>query len=291
MITAKNIWVAGGDRRQGYLAGLLARDGHRVSLYALEQGADLAPDCTQCASPHGIDRAEVVIFPLPLCSGPDTLNAPLSHRTHPLRPLLEQLGPRQQIFAGMVGPAWAEAFEQQGLTVHDYFAREELTVANAVATAEGAVQLAMEELPVTVQDLEVLVLGYGRVGKLTAQRFAALGARVSVAARSVEQLAWAQAAGLHALPLHAVDTLLGGCELIVNTVPAQVLTAPHLAAVRHDALIMDLASKPGGVDMDCALRLGLRVLPAPGLPGRVAPASAAGYIRDTIYNILRQGGK
>ena len=55
-------------------------------------------------------------------------------------------------------------------------------IANAVPTAEGAVQLAMEELPITLHGARVLVVGFGRVGKLTAHRFRALGARVSVAA-------------------------------------------------------------------------------------------------------------
>lgn len=41
-------------------------------------------------------------------------------------------------------------------------------VANAVPTAEGAVQVAMEELPFTLHSARVLILGFGRVGKLTA---------------------------------------------------------------------------------------------------------------------------
>lgn len=291
MSTGKIFWVVGGDLRQAYLAGLLARDGHRVFTYGLEQGSHLTQGCTVCACPHGIERANCVVFPLPLCSGPDTLYSPLSHEGHALSSLVALLQPHQHIFAGLVSREWQDTFALCGLDVQDYFAREELTIANAVATAEGAVQLAMEELPVTVQDLEVLVLGYGRVGRLTAQRFAALGAQVSVAARSCQQRAWAQANGLFVLPLTAMDTVLGGCDLIINTIPAPILTEEHLTAVKSDALILDLASKPGGVDWDCAAELGLRAIHALALPGKVAPASAGGYIRDTIYNILRQRGK
>ena len=60
------------------------------------------------------------------------------------------------------------AGEQRGLRVFDYYAREECMVANAVPTAEGAVQVAMEELPFTLHSARVLILGFGRVGKLTA---------------------------------------------------------------------------------------------------------------------------
>ena len=291
MITEKTFWIVGGDQRQAYLAQSLARDGHRVFTYGLEQASHLTPGCTICTCPHGIEHAHCVVFPLPLCSGPDTLNAPLSHEGHALSSLVALLHPHQQVFAGRISRDWEDTFALCGLEVCDYFAREELTVANAVATAEGAVQLAMEELPITIQGLELLVLGYGRVGKLTAQRFAALGAQVSVAARSCQQRAWAQANGHFTLPLDAINTVLGGCELIINTIPAPVLTHDCLTMLRPDALILDLASLPGGVDWDCAARLGLRAIHALALPGKVAPASAGGYIRDTIYNILRQRGK
>lgn len=50
-------------------------------------------------------------------------------------------------------------------------------VANAVPTGEGAVQVAMEELPFTLHSARVLILGFGRVGKLTAHRMGALGPR------------------------------------------------------------------------------------------------------------------
>ena len=45
------------------------------------------------------------------------------------------LRPGQVICAGMVGPQTAALAADRGLTLHDYFAREELAVANAVPTA------------------------------------------------------------------------------------------------------------------------------------------------------------
>ena len=41
-----------------------------------------------------------------------------------------------------------------------------------------------------------------------------------------------------------------------------------------------------GTMTQAAEELGLRVLQAPGLPGRTAPVSAAAAIRDAIYHIL-----
>lgn len=283
-------WVVGGDMRQVHLAQLLAQDGHTVHTYALDQGGHAAPDAQHHSTCDGISRADCVILPLPVCSVPGTLSTPLSEQEHALSPVLDLLSPAQTVCGGRFDSDALNMLAERGLTAHDYFEREELTIANAVPTAEGAIQLAMEELPITIHNARVLVIGYGRVGKLTAQRFAALGAKVSVAARSYEQLAWAQTLGLGAEQIAHLPELLCGYDLVINTVPARVLDRNCLAAVRNDALIIDLASKPGGVDMDAAAQLGRRVIWALSLPGKVAPVTAGACIRDTVYNILHQTG-
>ena len=160
--------------------------------------------------------------------------------------------------------------------------------AAALPTAEGAVQLALEELPTTLQGAQVLILGFGRVGRLTAHRMAALGARVTVAAREYGDLAWAAAYGCQTVALEDLGLELGAFALIVNTIPAPVLDEKRLAWVRPEAFLLALASAPGGIDRAAARARGLRVTQAPGLPGRTAPVTAAAAIRDAVYHILRE---
>ena len=286
-----NFWVVGGDMRQAKLAQLLAEDGHAVRAYALEQGMAAAPSVLAEESLEGLGKADCVVLPLPVSAAPGMLNAPLSRRSHPLTPILNALHPAQIICGGRVDRATEEQFRARDLTVRDYFAREELAVANAVPTVEGAIQIAMEELPVTIHGSRVLVIGYGRVGKLAAQRFAALGARVSVAARKYDQLAWAQAFGFDTEQVGQLAGWLCGYDLVVNTVPARVLAEAELGDLKPECLVIDLASKPGGVDLDAASRLNRRVVWALSLPGKVAPVTAGKSIKDTVYNILQELGR
>ena len=282
MNRALNFWVIGGDLRQAALARQLEEDGHGVHTFALDraEGTDCQSDLSQA------DRADCVILPLPAVGEGEFLNAPLSERRCSVGEVLDALEPGQLVCAGMVRPPLRRMAEERGLILHDYFAREELAVANAVPTAEGAVQLAMEELPVTLHEARVLILGYGRLGRVTAQRMAALGARVAVAARSHEQLAWARVWGYAAEHTARLRPWLCGYDLVVNTVPARLLGREELAALKPGALVIDLASKPGGVDFDAAADLGVRAVWALSLPGRVAPVSSGGYIRTTIYHII-----
>jgi len=285
-----NIWVVGGDLRQEKLAQLLAEDGHTVHTYALGQTRSPVPGLSAEDALDQADRADCVILPLPVSGGNGLLNAPLSPAEYPLAPILDRLSPRQFLCGGRVDQSADTLARERGLTIRDYFAREELAVANAVPTAEGAVQLAMEHLPITVHGAKVLVVGFGRVGRLTAQRFQGLGARVSVAARKYDQLAWAQAMGFGGEHLAQMRGWLCGYDLIVNTVPARVLGREELEDLKPGCLILDLASKPGGVDLSAAGELGLTVIWALSLPGKVAPVSAGAAIKSTIYNMLREIG-
>ena len=277
----RNIWVVGGDQRQRALVRLLREDGHTVRLAGLED-QDLG---TEPRGP-GLALAHCVILPLPVTRPDGMLNAPLSREALSLESLLEYMEPGQVLCGGMVSPAVRALAEGRGLRVFDYYAREECMVTNAVPTAEGAVQVAMEELPTTLHNARVLILGFGRVGKLTAHRMGALGARVTVCAKRYEDLAWAAAYGCDTLRLETLSYELGGFDLIVNTIPARVLSPHRLSQVNPEAFILDLASAPGGVDQGAAQELGLRVLQAPGLPGRTAPVTAAAAIRDAVYHIL-----
>ncbi len=283
-----NIWVIGGDLRQAKLAELLQNDGHSVHTYAL----DCAPEmpCSLESTLSDINLADCVIFPLPISGDGILLNAPLSKETHPLSLFFPFLRPKQILCAGKVDVHTHSMAQEHGLELHDYFAREELAVANSVPTVEGALQIAMEELPITLHGCRALVIGYGRLGKLMSQRLHVLGAKVSVSARKWADLTWAEAYGYGVEQTNFLDGWLCGYDLIVNTVPAQILTEPRLAELKPGCLVIDLASKPGGVDLDAARKLGVRVIWALSLPGKVAPVSAGKAIRDTVYNILREQG-
>lgn len=283
-----NIWVVGGDMRQAKLAQLLALDGHTVHTYALEQDRSTGPlpeeDLSQA------EKADCVVLPLLVSTEGGLLNAPLSQTDHPLSDVLDALRPSQFICGGRLDSEILALAAHRGLTIRDYFAREELAVANAVPTAEGAIQIAMEQLPITIHGARVLVVGFGRVGRALAQRLAALGAKVTVAARRYESLAWAQASGYGAEQTGQLAGWLCGYDLVVNTVPALVLGEAELADLKPDCLVLDLASKPGGVDLEAAGRLGRTVIWALSLPGKVAPVTAGAAIKNTIYHMLHELG-
>lgn len=172
----------------------------------------------------------------------------------------------------------------------DFLQREDFAILNAIPTAEGALEIAMGAMQSTIHGSHALVIGFGRIGKLLCRSLANLGAKVSASARRDEDFAWMTALGYNALHTLRLDGELGGFDVVFNTVPHLVLPHARLRELKKDAVIIDLASAPGGVDFKSADRLGLTCRWALSLPGKCAPESAAKYMRDTLYNILKERG-
>jgi len=279
--------VIGGDMRQVKLADLLALDGHQVSVFASDQmrseTAKLAPSLQDC-----LHNTDCVILPLPLLGGCDQINTPLSDMVLPVEEVLSALIPKQVICGGRIPAEVIRGARTHGLELLDYFAREELVIANAAATVEGAIGVALEATSTVLLDSRVLITGFGRIGKLLALRLRALGVHVTVAARTFADLAWIEAYGYTAIHMDALDEHLSGYAILFNTVPHLLLDARRLALLDVSTLCIDLASKPGGIDFSAAASLGIRTVWALGLPGKVAPVTSAAVIRDTIYNILSE---
>lgn len=274
------LWVIGGDRRQGELAGLLAADGHRVHPFALEQ-------YLRCeAGLEGIEGADGVILPLPALNRAGQISTPLSGWELEPETVLDRLRPGQRLLAGRVDGRLRAMASAHELTAEDYFDREELAVRNAVPTAEGALRIAMEAVPVTIHGASCVVTGFGRVGQALAPRLRALGASVWVAERSPARQALAEGMALPWGSFAELPARLAEADLVFNTVPAPVLGEAELSALRRGTPVIELASAPGGADSEAAAHWGIRLINAPGLPGKEAPLTAARALRDTVYHMM-----
>ncbi len=270
--------MLGGDLRQKALADGLRANGYPTAVYAVD-GTD------DGALAEVLADASYVVLPLPAFDDDGCVCGSSGRVT--LGELLPLLRPGMQLFGGKLG-AEAARFADAGVPAIDYLGLEEMAAANAVPTAEGAIQLAMEELPVTIQSSRCLVIGWGRIGKVLSAKLAALGAQVTVAARRQEDQAMIRALGMRSDVTSRYYHGLSDYALIVNTVPARVLGRAELLQTGRECLIIDLASKPGGADFPAAAELGRSVIWALSLPGKVAPVTAGQIIRDAILSYLDQ---
>jgi dipicolinate synthase subunit A len=281
-------FVIGGDMRIVRLAAMLEGEGHEICCYALDEApADLIKSCALAPCISAQD-ADCVILPLPVLDLRGGLNAPLSAFRHDAEALLHTLPKGAVVCGGMPGEKLMETIRELEIDFVDYYAREELVALNALATAEGTLALLLEHSPITIWESRVLIVGYGRIGKMLAAQLRALGAYVSVSARKPGDMAYIRAAGCEALDTRTLGEELGRFDTIINTVPARILGREQLDWIKKDTLCIDLASRPGGFDFEAAKALDLNVLWALGLPAETAPITAGKIIKETVMNIMRE---
>lgn len=287
MPTAQTFAVVGGDLRQIHLAGLLAAQGRQVLAVGFDRDVEIPPMVRPLRSAaDAVVHSDCVVLPLPYSVDGVTVNAPFAHAALPLSEIWDSTREGQLITGGRLDSAAREAARVHRFRAVDYYEREELAILNSIPTAEGAIQIAMEELPVTIHGARCLVLGYGRVGRYLAHDLKALGADVSVCARKHSDLAWVRAMGGHGIHTAELPEHIARFDAVFNTVPATLLTEQLLTRLSGDCLVIDLASKPGGVDFETAGRLGVKAIWALSLPGKVAPLTAGAIICDTVLHIV-----
>lgn len=280
--------VVGGDLRQVYTAGALAEN-YKVYAAGFDGNISLPENVTAVGCTLDMpEKADIIILPLPASQNGVFVNTPFGKNNIPLTSLFSVLNDNGMVLGGRIDAKTMKIFDKYSIEAIDYFDREELSVLNAVPTAEGAVQIAMEELATTIFRQKALVTGYGRISKVLVKILVAMGAEVTVTARKYSDLAWAEINGCRTLHTSMLKEKIGEFTLVFNTVPAVILNEEILKNAGTETLIIDLASKPGGVDFDVAGKLGLKVVWALSLPGKVAPISSGEIIASTVLNILKE---
>ena len=281
----KKISIIGGDLRIKKLAEMLAKDGNTVYTYGLDKQENII----QCETiKELVESADIIIGPVPFSSNGKTINATFSNNEIQIEDLTKELK-NKTFIAGAIRDNVYELLKNNNVEIIDILKREELSVLNSISTAEGAIQIAMEQTEITLCGSNVLILGFGRIGKVLAKMLLGIGANVYCEARKPHDLAWIQAYGYTPIDIKKLNENLNKFDVIINTIPSIVLDASNLDKLKEDCLVIDLASNPGGVDKQEIKKRNIKFVWALSLPGKVAPVTSAKYIKETIYNILEIG--
>lgn len=286
--------VLGGDGRQIVMARTLAEYGYPVKLWGLGQCRGEIGGARFCDTwEDAVGDSDAVILPLPASADGVRIHCPLHESDVFLRvtTLLDAIGGKR-LYGGRLTEPIRNIAEQKQVTWTDYYESEILQLKNALPTAEGAIAIAMQELPVTIDGVSAAVIGYGRIGALLADKLHALGAHVTVYARRLEQLT---VAALHHHKTQklfledgssALFALPSDCRVVFNTVPHRLMTREVLRKLPPKCVLIDLASAPGGIDHAAAAELGIRSVWGTALPGKCTPESAGRFIADTLRELL-----
>lgn len=289
VLSGLKIAVLGGDARELILVRELVNMGATVVVAGFTKDM-IGPGAGVAASvEEACKDAEVVIMPLPGTDPHGVIRAVFFEDQLLLsEKAICSISPNALVIIGSARPFLKKWSEKYGFHLLEIIEDDELAILNAIPTAEGALQIAMEETKVTIHGSKSCVIGFGRVGISMARALKALGSQVTVVARNKGQLARAYEMGCLRADYSELPGVLNDYDLIFNTVPAMILDRAALQHAHLDIVIIDLANQPGGTDFEAANDLGIKAILAPGLPGKVAPTSAGRILAEVIPRRIAQ---
>lgn len=261
----KKITILGGDNRLKILKNGLEASGYltdSIGLFDNDNG--------------DIRSSQVIVLPVPTTKDGVNVFAPLTKRSIPLK-FVEENTDREQLILCC-------NYNFGNKNCVDYGSFDSYALLNAVPTAEGAIKIAIENTDYTLWKAKVLVIGYGRVGKILANRLKAFGSDVTVSARKPSDFGLAEALGFRYINTEHLNVKPLKFDIIFNTVDVKVIDDSSLKQCTN-TLLIDLSSY-GGFSLEEAVRLGIKAIKAPGLPGIIAPKTAAEILSNTVTHII-----
>ncbi|MCT2534575.1 dipicolinic acid synthetase subunit A [Aquibacillus koreensis] len=289
MNSTKNIAVLGGDARYLEMVKNMSKSDHihieLVGFDQLKQGFSGARQID--IEDLDLSKLDAIILPIPGTNEEGYIETVFSDKKIQITAeWLKKLPKHCLVFSGIATNHLQDIVKEANLSLFPLMNRNDVAIYNSIPTVEGTIMIAIQNTDFTIHSSKVIVLGLGRVGMSVASKFAALGADVYVGSRSKEDIARATEMGLTGFHMGELSAYTAKCNILINTVPAMVVTDKVIQPMPSNALIIDLASKPGGTDFDYAEKRGIKALHSLGLPGMVAPKTAGEILGHVIEQII-----
>lgn len=235
-----------------------------------------------------IKEASILALPIPVTK--DSIH--LNNTQNRLNEILSLINDRSIVFGGQFPKQIKDYFMKNNLLYIDYLDIESFQLQNALLSAEGAIYYSKQRLEKSIHGSEIAILGFGRIGKILAYLLHSQGAKITVCARKDSDFIWSKLIGFNGFKIKISDNMSNlnlidnKYDLIINTIPFWIMDENFAKNKSADAVIIDLASHPFGIDYSLVTKYNLKYYQELGIPGRYAPQSAGEIIGKTILNYI-----
>lgn len=281
-----NIGILGGDKRQIELANILHEDGQNVFITGFDKALDKVK-VLNLNIDQMLKNSEYIVLPIPSTRDDLYFFTPFSEFKTPINDVFIRKIKNKTVFCYGAEGLIELCPEFSNCNFYDYSANENFLQHNAKITADCAIELAKNKFVNSFCNKKVLVCGYGRIGKYLVELLVKENTELFVSVRNKKDFSKLEKIKVQPILTSELKEYTD-FDIIFNTVPNLIFDFDTLEKTSQHALLIDLASKPGGVDKLSAEQLNINLIHALGLPGKMAPLKAAEAIKNTIYNFIRE---
>lgn len=272
-----NILIIGGDKRTLQIIKILQKD-NNVDII----GFDTLELDTVDFKELNIKKYNVIIFPIDGIHDDYSITCPFSSKNISVKEINFN---KCIIFSGIGSKKLDETFKSDYIKLMSF---DDVAIENSISTSEGIIADIIQNTDYTLNNSNITVLGYGRVGKTLVNKLLKLGANVNVGV--IKELDYISLIYENINVFYTTDMKnnLINSDIIINTVPKLLLDKINLNYTKKDVYIIDIASAPYGVDFECAKDKKIKYTILKGIPGKVAPKTAGTILANKINKILKE---
>lgn len=285
-----NILILGGDKRYIEVINDLSHKDVHLLLIGYDHLTFNHTNVEQLDITNvDFSKIDVILLPIGGLDETGKIQAVYTNKTFYLTEQMIKRTPDHCIlYTGRITPHLEKLSKKYNRKLINMLSQDDVAILNSIPTAEGTLQLALENTDITLHGSDVLVFGFGRVGKTTARLFSSIGADVRVAVRKRSDMARIKEMRLTPITYSDVKKQIPNIDVCINTVPYPVLDDQIISYMKKTAIIIDVASSPGGTDFQAAEKSGIHAIHALGLPGKHAPKTAGKIIAQTLIHLLEE---
>ena len=218
-----------------------------------------------------IKNSDNIVLPIPFSKNNQYVNMPFSNKDIVIREIFYYLE-NKTIFVGNMHKELREELHRKNNQVIDFMQKEEFAILNAIPTAEATIEIILKNTKKILQNSNCLIMGFGRIGKVLAYKLKGLSAKVTCMIMSEVERAWAVAYGYETTKIENLQkncTKFKQYDIIINTIPKEIFKE-ELKELKKENLLIDLASKPYGIDRKIVEQEKLNFIEALGLPRKIS---------------------
>lgn len=269
----KSIAVLSGDKRQDY-----------INEYFSKFNFD-----THLKSNLNFNNDDIIVCGTPFLKNEIYLNCDF-YSGYPVNTFISLLKSGQLVFAGQIPSDIILREKQNDITFVDVLKDKNVVWNNAMLTAEALISKIITHTDFAISGSNALIMGFGKCGTNIAAKLNALDCNVSIYDHTPEHLTQAESFGYEPLEYSQLNEKIKDFDIIINTVPSEILSDFHMSLIDNSCVLFEIASKPYGFNKELVNKYNLSLITCPGLPGECSPKSAGELIAKSIISYLERTG-
>lgn len=193
------------------------------------------------------------------------------------------------IFSGISTPCLDMLLSNASMECFYLMKDKDVIRSNSIPTVEGIVADLVLNTEFTINGSNVLVFGYGNIGKVLVKYLNMLGANVTVSIILSSDKKILDSNGVNCFYSSDVSSLINSIssnDIIINTVPNTVIDNSLIKYINRDCYVLDISSHPHGVDREVLDEFFIKNKLYLGIPGKVAPKTSGKILSKKINQVM-----